>query len=150
MASRDLLKSLIICVLIGCTFGIGIYTFTYAKGFSYLSTDPKACVNCHVMKPQYDGWQKSSHHNAAVCADCHMPHNFLYKYYVKAENGFLHSKAFTLQNYPDPIQIRESSLKVLNSSCIHCHNEMTSNISGHSGRTQEVRECTRCHSSVGH
>lgn len=150
MISRSHLKSFFICFAIGLSVGIGIYTFTYAKGFSYLSTDPKACVNCHVMKPQYESWLKSSHHNVAVCADCHMPHAFLNKYYVKAENGFLHSKAFTLQNYADPIQIRESSLKVLNNSCIFCHNEMTSNIAGHSSKSSEVRECSRCHNSVGH
>jgi hypothetical protein len=30
--------------------GIGAFTFVRAAGLSYLSTDPRACVNCHVKK----------------------------------------------------------------------------------------------------
>lgn len=132
--------------------GVATYTFSYAKGLSYLSTDPKACVNCHVMRPQYDGWQKSSHHTVATCADCHMTHTFFSKYITKAENGFLHSKAFTFQDYPDQIQIREKSLLILNKSCLHCHKQLIASISGHSlsAGEKELRTCTRCHSGVGH
>ena len=83
------------------------YTFHYAEGLSYFSPDPKACVNCHIMQPQYDGWQKASHHNVAKCIDCHLPHDFIGKYYTKAENGFWHSKGFTLQDFPEPIQMHE-------------------------------------------
>lgn len=150
MQSQVRKRFLIFFCIFGLCLGIGGYTFYYAKGFSYLSTDPKACVNCHVMQPQYDAWQKSSHHNVAVCASCHMPHNFFRKYLVKAENGYLHSKAFTLQNFPNPIQIRESSLKVLNQSCMHCHKEIASNIIEHSAGDDEIRTCTRCHADVGH
>ena len=31
----------------------------YAQGFSYLSDDPAACANCHIMREHYDGWQKA-------------------------------------------------------------------------------------------
>ena len=41
--------------------GVSLATFRYAEGFSYLSTDPSACANCHTMTPQYDSWLKSSH-----------------------------------------------------------------------------------------
>ena len=37
--------------------GIGAYTFVYARGASYLTNDPAACVNCHVMREPYDGWR---------------------------------------------------------------------------------------------
>ena len=37
--------------LLGIPVGVGAFTFVYAKGFSYLSPDPRACVNCHVMNP---------------------------------------------------------------------------------------------------
>ncbi|MGH7358219.1 MAG: hypothetical protein ACREJR_05330 [Candidatus Rokuibacteriota bacterium] len=33
----------------------GAFTSVYVKGFSYLSTDPRACVNGHIMNPQFDG-----------------------------------------------------------------------------------------------
>lgn len=141
---------LILVIICGALSGLGGYTFTYAKGFSYLSTDPKACANCHVMQEYYDNWQKSSHHTGAVCADCHMPHSFFAKYWIKAENGYLHSKAFTLQNFRNPIQIRESSLRVLNKACLHCHADMATSITKHSNLQTVTRSCTRCHSNVGH
>src|SRR6187399_2129362 len=67
-------------VAIGVAAGIGGYTFRYAQGFSYFLKDPKACANCHIMQSQYDAWQKASHHEVAVCIDCHLPHSFFEKY----------------------------------------------------------------------
>lgn len=139
----------VLSVAFGVFVGIGVYTFLYAKGLSYLSTDPAACANCHVMREQYSGWQKASHHNVAVCADCHMPHSLLGKYYIKAENGFLHSLKFTLQNFPDQIMIRESSKRVLNNACLHCHGPLAGHIRD-DGKNSEAGFCTRCHSGVGH
>jgi cytochrome c nitrite reductase small subunit len=40
----------LLAILIGALAGIGGYTFYYAKGLSYLSNDPRACVNCHIMR----------------------------------------------------------------------------------------------------
>ena len=60
-------------VLLGTTLGVGTFTFVYAEGLSYLSSDPQACANCHIMRPQLEGWQKASHHSAATCVDCHLP-----------------------------------------------------------------------------
>ena len=42
---------------------------------SYLSTDPAACANCHIMGEHFAAWQRSSHRAAAGCDDCHMPHD---------------------------------------------------------------------------
>jgi len=62
-------------VLAGMAIGLGIFTFTYAKGGSYMTNDPAACANCHIMQSQYSGWMKASHRRAAVCNDCHAPHD---------------------------------------------------------------------------
>ena len=78
-------------VVLGAAFGLGSYTFAYARGWSYMTDDPRACANCHVMNEQYDGWIKSSHRAVAVCNDCHVPHSFVAKYLTKASNGFWHS-----------------------------------------------------------
>ena len=43
-----------ILALFGVPVGVAAFTFGYAKGFSYLSTDPRACINCHVMNEQFD------------------------------------------------------------------------------------------------
>ena len=39
---------------LGVLLGLGLFTFIYAEGFSYFTTDPKACANCHIMNPEYD------------------------------------------------------------------------------------------------
>src|SRR5512141_451430 len=78
----------------GGVAGLGGFTFSYANGLSYLSNDPRACVNCHVMRDVYDGWSHGSHKAVAVCNDCHTPHDIIGKYAVKALNGFRHSAAF--------------------------------------------------------
>src|ERR1041384_4310809 len=59
--------------LTGAFAASGAYTFVFANGIDYLSNDPAACANCHVMRAQLDGWSRSSHHAAAVCNDCHLP-----------------------------------------------------------------------------
>ena len=137
-------------VMLGLALGAGGYTFYYARGASYLSNDPKACVNCHVMQTHYDGWQKSSHHAVAVCNDCHTPHTFVGKYLTKAENGYHHSKAFTLQDFPDVIRIREKNARILRESCLHCHTPMVDNLVEHRGEDREAMDCVRCHADVGH
>ena len=134
----------------GMCVGLGMYTFVYAKGFSYLSSAPEACVNCHVMREQYDGWQKSSHHNVAVCTDCHLPRNVVGKYFTKAENGFMHSLMFTLQTYPDHIQIRDVSRGIVNRNCVQCHGQLADHIAPKDGEVTDSRFCTRGHSNVGH
>lgn len=140
----------VICLMIGVLFGVGSFTFRYAEGLSYLSNDPKACVNCHIMQEQYDSWIKSSHRQAASCNDCHVPHTFPEKYFVKALNGWNHSKAFTLQNFPQPIRIHQPNLKVLQHNCIECHSTLVQHVFGHKDVELGEARCTTCHRSVGH
>jgi cytochrome c nitrite reductase small subunit len=134
--------------LLGIIFGLGTYTFGYAEGTAYLSNDPEACVNCHVMREQYDGWLRSSHREVAVCNDCHTPHNFVGKWTVKGINGFNHSRAFTLQNFHEPIQITGMNRDVAVESCLYCHEAYVSQIV-HSPSGEDA-DCLACHGSVGH
>ena len=46
----------VIAAGLGMLLGLGGFTFHYGEGLSYLSTDPAACVNCHIMQPQYESW----------------------------------------------------------------------------------------------
>ena len=140
----------ILVALTGVCLGIGGYTFFYAHGFSYLSNDPRACANCHVMNEQLDGWQKSSHHTVATCNDCHVPHDPVGKYLAKMENGYHHSRAFTLQDYPDPIRIKPRNRKVLQENCVGCHEAMVEGLAPHKGAGEEGLDCMRCHADVGH
>ena len=49
-----------LAVLCGIAIGMGFYTFVYANGISYFSTDPRLCANCHIMNDEYNSWTKSS------------------------------------------------------------------------------------------
>jgi cytochrome c nitrite reductase small subunit len=115
---------LLLHVSIGILLGSCGYTFYYAQGGSYLSNDPQACVNCHIMRSQYDGWEKASHHGFATCNDCHIPHDFFNKWLTKAENGYHHSVAFTFWNFHEPIHIKPGNAGVLNANCLFCHRAM--------------------------
>ena len=141
-------------VLIGAFVGLSAATFDYAEGTSYLSNDPQACINCHIMRDQFDAWQHSAHHANATCNDCHVPHDLLGKYATKIEHGYRHSKGFTLNDFHEPIQITRGSLKVVENNCVRCHSGLVGDLniaqSVHAGLTIEPGSCSRCHASVGH
>lgn len=134
---------------LGCAMGLGIFTFKYARGVSYLSNDPRACMNCHIMQEQFEGWMKGSHRNAATCNDCHAPHDFLGKYYIKATNGFWHSFAFTTGKFHEPIQIKSRNRAVTETTCSHCHASIVEAMDGE-GQHGGGMSCLHCHRSVGH
>jgi cytochrome c nitrite reductase small subunit len=144
------LPGIVLAALVGVLLGSGAYTAHYAEALSYMSDDPRACVNCHIMREHYDGWQKASHHGVATCNDCHLPHdNFFSKYAAKSRNGFWHSEAFTFQNFHEPIRIHAFNSRILQANCVHCHAELVREIAGadHGG---ESLDCVRCHQRVGH
>lgn len=140
---------LALAVLIGVAVGIGSYTLVYAEALSYMSSDPKVCANCHIMQAQYDSWQKSSHHHVAICNDCHLPHDFIGKYVAKALNGFNHAKAYTLQNFAEPIAIKPFNSAIVQENCLACHQALVNDLVAASGRSEEV-SCVHCHQSAGH
>ena len=139
----------VVAVVVGIALGIGAYTFVYAKGASYLTNDPRACVNCHVMREQYDGWIAGSHRAAAVCNDCHAPHDVVGKYWTKARNGFWHSFYFTTGRFPEPIQITRHNREVTEGACRHCHTDIVQAIDAAPHRGAAL-SCLGCHGSVGH
>jgi cytochrome c nitrite reductase small subunit len=173
---RRLPIALAAALAIGVPFGLGAFTFGYAKGASYLSTDPAVCANCHIMSEHFTAWQRSSHRAAAGCADCHMPHDLVGKYLAKASNGFWHSLAFTTGAFPDPLQIKPHNRAVTEGACRECHGDIVAAIDPSGGRPRlELRSgvggapassrpqihdgslaagdrdsCIRCHTYVGH
>ena len=136
-------------VAIGIAAAVGGYTFLYARGWAYMTNDPRACANCHVMEEQYSGWLKGSHRAVAVCNDCHTPPGLIPKYMVKAENGFRHSFAFTTGRFPDQIRITPADLAVAERACRKCHDAVVTAIEGPGGDQGRV-QCVTCHRSVGH
>ena len=147
--TRNRIARLVLAIAAGSAVGIMGYTFVYAKGYSYLSNDPSACANCHIMNEQYDGWTRSSHHAVATCNDCHTPPDMIGKYMTKASNGFWHSFYFTTGAFPEPIRIRERNAMVTEKACRKCHSDMVDLIEGSHIGDPEL-SCVRCHRSVGH
>lgn len=138
-----------VAAVLGVLFGLGVYTFSYAEGLSYFSDDPNSCINCHVMRDQFEAWNHSSHKAVAACNDCHTPHhNIVAKYTVKAINGFNHSLHFTLGTYPEHIRIRNLNRLVAEENCVGCHTTMVSQV--HLSAEGEPTDCIRCHANVGH
>ena len=142
--------ALVVAAAAAAVAGLGLATLRYAEGASYLSADPAACANCHIMQPQYESWQKASHHGVATCVDCHLPHDFVAKYLAKARNGWNHSKAFTLQDFPEPIRITPANAAILQASCLGCHGRLVHEIAAAGGGAQRELACVHCHATVGH
>lgn len=138
-----------VAVVFGMLAGLGAFTFGYGEGASYLSNDPAACANCHVMQDHYDSWLNSSHENVATCNDCHLSPHPIGKWVVKADNGFFHSLAFTTGVYPDPIRIKPRNRRVTQQACLKCHEDFV-----HSMLPTEpegdMLMCIQCHTDVGH
>lgn len=140
----------------GIACGLGVYTLIYAKGASYLSNDPNACANCHVMREVLQDWEKGDHHHVAVCNDCHVPHSPVAKWLVKGLNGFHHSYAFTFLYNPITIEAAPLSQKIVQKNCERCHQDLFSNHLTHRvtdpSRTEEASlpRCVQCHRQVGH
>jgi cytochrome c nitrite reductase small subunit len=102
------------------------------------------------MNQQYDAWQKSGHRHVATCVDCHLPHSGLAKWISKADEGFRHSSAFTLQNFKEPIEITPGDRKIVLQNCLRCHEDLVESIHV-SGATRDAEiDCFHCHSTAGH
>ena len=142
------LGPIIAAATMGVASAVGGYTFIYAQGYSYMTNDPRACANCHVMEDHYSAWTKSSHHAVAVCNDCHTPPGLVSKYATKAINGFNHSLAFTTGRFPDPLRITGRNAGVTERACRKCHEDIVLAIESHP--KAEQTSCIRCHSTVGH
>ena len=142
--------TLALAVLLGTVLGLGAFTFHYGEGLSYFSTDPRACKNCHIMNAEYDSWLKGPHHAAAQCIDCHLPHALVPKLLAKAENGYHHSKGFTLQDFHEPILIKPKNAAILQASCLSCHGEFVHDIVRGSTTAEDAVACVHCHRGVGH
>ncbi|MFV0482152.1 MAG: cytochrome c nitrite reductase small subunit [Campylobacteraceae bacterium] len=154
-------KVITISALIAFVVAIGffIYMLNISKAFSYLSTDPKACINCHVMNTQYATWQHSSHASAATCVDCHLPQDGLVnKYLAKAIDGYNHGVAFTFNTFDNAIVISDHGAKRVQENCVTCHASLASTLIANNDRYHQFgddaiksgRYCWECHKEVPH
>jgi cytochrome c nitrite reductase small subunit len=125
--------------------GVGLYVSDFTV---YLGDDPTACNNCHVMDAAYEGWYHGGHNLWATCNECHTPHAFIPKYFVKALNGYHHVSAFTLGRIPAAIRATEMQREIVQENCIRCHVETVAEVGD--GQMDAGRYCVECHRSVAH
>ncbi|AGA77151.1 cytochrome c nitrite reductase small subunit [Echinicola vietnamensis] len=143
-------------VLVAAIVGLGIYVLKLSNAASYLSDAPQACVNCHLMTPQYITWTHSSHREVAHCNDCHVPHdNVFNKYFFKAKDGLYHASIFTLRKEPEVIRALAPSQAVIQSNCIRCHQDQVTDAKmmvfvEHHKEKRTDRTCWECHRDVPH
>ena len=71
------------------------------------------------------------------------------KYVAKAVNGYHHSKAFTMQDFAEPIAIKPGNSHILQENCLACHAALVHEAVNEPGRGDEM-QCVHCHQSVGH
>lgn len=142
--------------LVAIIAGLGVFLFDFSNASSYLSDDPQACVNCHIMQPQYVTWTHSSHREVADCNACHVPHdNAFNKYYFKAKDGLYHAFVFTSRSEPEVIRARPASIEVIQNNCIRCHQDQVTDsktaafVADHMVNRTD-RTCWDCHRDVPH
>lgn len=141
----------------GIVAGLGLYTLYMSRVHSYLSDDPSACVNCHIMTPYHQSWRHSAHAQWATCNDCHVPHDNVFKKYAfKAKDGLYHAAVFTLRAEPMAIRPRLESYQVIMDNCIRCHTQLntafvkTGMIHYADVEKGQGKACWDCHREVPH
>jgi len=145
-----------VLVTLGVLAGLVLVILHIANATSYLSDNPKACMNCHVMSPQYASWQRGSHARVATCNDCHVPHdNVIRKYFFKASDGLRHSTMFTFKLEPEVIHIKSAGINVVEENCIRCHQSFLhqsslSDLRGDDGIEKKEKLCWDCHRETPH
>lgn len=145
-----------VIILLGICVGLILFIFYAAKAASYLSDDPKTCVNCHVMAPQFATWEKGSHGKVTICNDCHVPQdNIFNKYFFKASDGLRHSFMFTFRLEPQVIQIKNAGKKAVQQNCVRCHSNVIHPVSLRAISNKKIieeeeRYCWDCHRETPH
>jgi cytochrome c nitrite reductase small subunit len=145
-----------VIILLGVIVGMAVFIFRTSRAHSYLSDKPDACMNCHIMAPQYATWSHSSHREYTNCNDCHVPQdNFFRMYYFKAKDGMRHATIFTLRAEPQVIFIKDAGIEVVQENCIRCHEKLLtdSKLKTYTKVFDHFRSdrlCWECHREVPH
>ncbi len=143
--------NLLVLLLTGVFLGLLAVTLHISRATSYLTNDPAACVNCHIMAPQYASWQKGSHGRFTTCNDCHVPQDLMRKYMYKAYDGSRHAFMFTFKLEPQVIKMHAPGQRVVQENCIRCHGDfMATTLAAACNSGGGERRCWDCHRDVPH
>ena len=123
-------------------------------GAAQYTSRSEFCISCHIMKPYYDSWQESTHHDVA-CIKCHFPPGAAEKVRGKML-GLVQLLKYVTQTASPRL-----SAEIPDESCLRCHD--TRLLSGrvefhglpfdHRPHLSETRRgkqlrCTSCHSQI--
>jgi cytochrome c nitrite reductase small subunit len=72
------------------------------------------------------------------------------KWAAKAEHGFRHSLAFTLQDFKEPIEITPRDRDIVRVNCVRCHEGLVHAVVDAPGRARGGLDCLHCHAGAGH
>lgn len=144
-------------IITGVIVGGGALTLYMLRAHTYLTDDPAACVNCHIMGPYYATWFHSSHSRNATCNDCHVPHeNAVKKWVFKGMDGMRHVAVFLTHGEKDVVRANGESSEVIMNNCIRCHTQLntefvsTGRIDYMMSQVGEGKACWDCHRDVPH
>ncbi|HEX7077528.1 MAG TPA: cytochrome c3 family protein [Candidatus Eisenbacteria bacterium] len=119
-----------------------------------VTSTPRFCGSCHIMKPYYESWRHSKHKNIA-CVDCHIPPGVTAEIRKKYEALSMVARYFTGTYGTNPWT------EIDDAACLRCHErrllmgkERIGDIQfDHSSHLSEMRRgktlrCTSCHSQI--
>ncbi len=139
----------------GLTAGLAVGLMVIFTGTAMeVSSRPAFCGSCHIMKPYYESWKHSSHHNIA-CVECHIPPGVTAELRKKYEALSMVARYFTGTYGTNPWT------EIDDASCLRCHQrrllagkelfgdvlfDHTAHLSGM--RRGKTLRCTSCHSQI--
>jgi predicted CXXCH cytochrome family protein len=119
-----------------------------------VTSQPRFCGSCHVMKPYYQSWKHSSH-NKVACVECHIAPGVTAEIRKKWEALSMVARYFTGTYGTNPWT------EIEDAACLRCHErrllmgkEMIGDVQfDHSNHLSEMRRgktlrCTSCHSQI--
>jgi predicted CXXCH cytochrome family protein len=144
--------------------GLRIVTFGAALGAGLMlvgvlfmvqvSSTPRFCGSCHIMKPYYDSWSRSKH-NQIACVECHISPGITAEVRKKYEALSMVVKYFTGTYSTNPWA------EVDDAACLRCHERRLLEgkevyhgvVFDHTPHLTETRRglklrCTSCHSQI--
>ncbi len=155
--------------------GIGGILFWGGFNWAMESTNTLGfCTGCHEMRDTvYQEYKKTIHFKnqfgvRAICSDCHVPHQWIYKIErkIQASNELLHKVMGTIstpekfeQHRLELAQHVWATMKATNSrECRNCHSEDAMDIHKQSESAQKVMgpglqaglTCIDCHKGIAH
>ena len=117
-----------------------------ASAYGYQATSKSNfCITCHVMTPEYNGWQQNYHKSpVAQCVDCHLPQQSGDKFYYKVKSG-IRDVYKVHAGTPDLIQTTDETKEIIDNNCRRCHTNLNQEVH----KTIKFK-CFECHLDVYH